>query len=305
MKSLPRPTQRQIQSYTGFTLIELLVVISIIALLIGILLPVLGAARSAGRSAASLSNVRQMGIALTVYNTENKGYMPMHSSSSSPGHPAFANPRTRWPDHLFDLMPNTEIYLSPNLTADELDRFKKLFAHTAGTGDEKYFGGYGYNFQYLGNSRYSSPTTFHARVDVDITQTSNTVFVGDTAGSRKGVLTNEPGTGAEAVYVIDPPLPAIWTANTWGAANGYAGQQRAHGDGTRAYYPSGSTAELSGDADSYLWRSFPDERNNGAANFAFADGHGAAFKMADIDDFDGDGTKDNGYFNGHGDPNVQ
>ncbi len=60
----------------GFTLIELLVVISIIALLIGILLPALGTARAAARSSVCLSNLRQQGIGLYSFATDNNGYIP-------------------------------------------------------------------------------------------------------------------------------------------------------------------------------------------------------------------------------------
>ncbi|MEM1446861.1 MAG: prepilin-type N-terminal cleavage/methylation domain-containing protein [Planctomycetota bacterium] len=65
----------------GFTLIELLVVISIIALLIGILLPALGAARSTARSAACLSNMRQIGIGLATYATDNGDWIPGPNTS--------------------------------------------------------------------------------------------------------------------------------------------------------------------------------------------------------------------------------
>lgn len=60
----------------AFTLIELLVVISIIALLVAILLPALSAAREAGKSAACLSNLRQISIALAAYATENRDLLP-------------------------------------------------------------------------------------------------------------------------------------------------------------------------------------------------------------------------------------
>ncbi|XAL98043.1 prepilin-type N-terminal cleavage/methylation domain-containing protein [Phycisphaeraceae bacterium D3-23] len=59
----------------GFTLIELLVVISIIALLIAILLPALGAARGAARATQCGSNLRQIGISVVAYQTENDGHI--------------------------------------------------------------------------------------------------------------------------------------------------------------------------------------------------------------------------------------
>jgi prepilin-type N-terminal cleavage/methylation domain-containing protein/prepilin-type processing-associated H-X9-DG protein len=60
----------------GFTLIELLVVVAIIALLIAILLPSLGRARENAKKTACASNLRQLGIAASVYATEFEGLLP-------------------------------------------------------------------------------------------------------------------------------------------------------------------------------------------------------------------------------------
>lgn len=271
----------------GFTLIELLVVISIIAILVALLLPALSKARQVANGAKSLSNTRQLSSGVFAYTYDERGRFPVHSSSSSPTHPAYANPRTRWPDYIWQYVKNYEVYLSPNLDDRELDDFKKQFAHTANAATPQYFGGYGYNFQYLGNSR--PVPVFRASIDADIKSTGETVVLGDVAGSRGGSISNEPGTGAEAVYSLDPPLGSV---NLGSKGNGKTP--------SAAYY-AGGTDEPNGDADSYLWRSFPAERNGGSAAMSFVDGHGKLTTMKDIDDFDGDGNKDNGYWNGLGD----
>src|SRR4051812_47237809 len=60
----------------GFTLIELLVAIGIIALLLAILLPAMERVRHQGYIATCASNLRQIGLALSMYENDNRGESP-------------------------------------------------------------------------------------------------------------------------------------------------------------------------------------------------------------------------------------
>jgi prepilin-type N-terminal cleavage/methylation domain-containing protein/prepilin-type processing-associated H-X9-DG protein len=64
----------------AFTLVELLVVIGIIALLVGILLPSLARARESARATQCLSNMRQVGLAFTMFANAHGGHLPQTGS---------------------------------------------------------------------------------------------------------------------------------------------------------------------------------------------------------------------------------
>jgi prepilin-type N-terminal cleavage/methylation domain-containing protein len=72
----------------GFTLVELLVVIAIIAVLIGLLLPTLRRARESANRTHCLSNLRQIGDCLQMYQNQFRGQLPVYviGYSSRLGH---------------------------------------------------------------------------------------------------------------------------------------------------------------------------------------------------------------------------
>lgn len=286
------------RSRQAFTLIELLVVIAIIAILASMLLPALSRAKSTAKSTASLSNLRQLGLGLQMYALDNRSTFPKHSSLKSET-TAVGNPRLRWADYLYPYMQNPNVYLSPALAPEEDEFMTKAFAHTVDSGPTEtdrttYYGGYGYNYQYLGNARQPGGLRVYHAKESAIRAPSQTVAIGDTKGARKGSAANPYGFGGSGVYVLDPPLGSV-TLGSQGSRKSSGG-----GGSGNAYYEGGSDG-----SDAH--RAMPSARNSGKVMVNFVDGHAEAMRPEVLDGRgeNGAGAANNAYWNGQFNASVR
>jgi prepilin-type N-terminal cleavage/methylation domain-containing protein/prepilin-type processing-associated H-X9-DG protein len=103
------------ESRRGFTLIELLVVIAIIAILAAILFPVFAQARAKARQTQCLSNMKQLGLAVLMYDEDYNEVLPPgwengDTTDPNPADSADGVPMMRWQHIIYPYVKSTGVY---------------------------------------------------------------------------------------------------------------------------------------------------------------------------------------------------
>lgn len=270
-----KATEAEVPMYTrkclGFTLVEMLVVMAVVALLVALILPSLSGARKSAQQMTCLSNMRQLASGWHSYSLDNHEVMLPGRFPNLPG--GMSNPanfykvgngtkfRARYLPVLGRYI-DSYSFANPNPSDDRQDFDNALFA--CPSAPERVDDGncaWGYNHQFLGNSRLRGGVYRNFPLKQTLLQIqARTVLFADSLGTaagfaerdRKGYSNN--GTNLAEIgnhaWSLDPPRLT-------------PGSDRGTGN-------VGST------------RTAVDPRHAARANTMFCDGHGGALTADDL-----------------------
>lgn len=248
----------------AFTLVELLIVIAIIALLVAVLMPALSHSRASAQSSVCLTNLRRLGVANHIYLQTYEVFPPFRLSTFPAGGPVHVNgwgaaqPRWQWfldqgIGPVIDPLgfPTPFGDNSVSITGrDGMTMTNRYFSDPALSDEGVVYnirnGAYGYNYQYLGNSRADSQPGQFDNWPVSVTRItvpSNTILIAD---SRGGALPH-----GNHSYSLDPPQLAVSRRAARHGPNGTSsGEELGHSSIERRHLGRGNVVFVDTHAES-------------------------------------------------------